>query len=228
MQAIILAAGEGTRMRPLTYHIPKPMVRVGGKNLVEHNLKKLPKEVDELIFVVGYLKEQVINHFGSEFGGRKVTYITQKKPLGTAHAVSLCKDHIKGRFLVMMGDDIYSKDDIETCLKHERAILVKKIRGKFSGGKVTFDEGDNLTGIEEGTHDGKDAVINVNLMVLTLEYFNYDMVPIKGGKEYGLPQTVVKMAKDYPIKIVEATDWRQISDIDDVKTFERELRKQKK
>ncbi len=103
MQAIILAAGEGTRMYPLTRHVPKPLVRVNGKggvrkSLVEHNIDLLPEEVTELIFVVGYLKEQIINYFGDEFNGRKVIYVDQKKPLGTGHAISLVHKHIKSLF----------------------------------------------------------------------------------------------------------------------------------
>jgi len=222
MQAIILAAGEGTRMRPLTYHIPKPLARVCGKNLVEHNLEKLPDEVDELIFVVGYLAEQVMNHFGSEFGGRKVTYVKQKKFLGTAHAVSLCKQYIRGRFMVMMSDDVYSKEDFAECTKYDRAILVKKIHGKSTAGRVTCDEDGNMLNIQEGTHqdDGSGILANTNFFVLTPEYFDYDMVPIKDGKEYGLPQTVVEMSKDYPVKIVEATNWMKIDGVDDLKRFE--------
>lgn len=57
MQVVFLAAGEGTRMRPLTYHVPKPMVRAGGKNLLEHNIDALPDTVDEIVIVVGYLAE---------------------------------------------------------------------------------------------------------------------------------------------------------------------------
>ncbi len=225
MQAVILAAGYGTRMRPLTYHVPKPMARACGKNLVEHNLEKLPDEINELIIVVGYLAEQVMNHFGNCYNGRRIKYVKQKKRLGTAHAVSLCKPHIRGRFLVMMGDDIYSSEDIRAVLNEERAMLVQRVHSKFSGGKVVFDEEGNLTDIVEGTHNGKDSVINTNLFTLTPEYFNYEMVPIADGKEFGLPQTVVKMARDYPIKIIEATKWKQISDMDDVKDFETELKK---
>ena len=221
MQAIVLAAGKGTRMRPITYHVPKPLVRVCGKNLVEHNLEKLPEEVDELIFVVGYLAEQVMNHFGSEFGGRKVTYVKQEKPLGTADAVRLCKPYIKGKFVVMMSDDVYSADDFKECIKYERAILVKRIHGKTSAGKVVCDINNNMIDILEGTHEESDGVLaNTNFFVLTPEYFDYDMVPIKDGKEYGLPQTVIKMSEDYPVKIVEATNWMKIDGMDDLKKFE--------
>jgi len=221
MQAIILAAGEGTRMRPLTNFVPKPMVRFMGadgvrRNLVEHNLGLLPKEVDELIFVVGYLKEQIINHFGDEFNGRKVRYVVQDKPLGTGHAVSLAQQYIKGRFLVMMSDDLYCKADIDAVIEAGKsAILVQKVQGEFSGGNVELDIEGNLLGIAEGMHDG--GFINAALYAITPEYLEYPMAAIKNGAEYGLPQTLVVMAQDTKVKVIEATWWQQITDMDDVK-----------
>jgi len=221
MQAIILAAGEGTRMRPLTHYVPKPLVRFTGadgvrRSLVEHNIELLPKEVSELIFVVGYLKEAVKNYFGDEYNGRKVTYVDQKKPLGTGHAVSLAQKFIKGRFLVMMGDDLYCKADIDAVIDaKESAILVQKVRSKFSGGNVELDTDDNLLDIAEGMHNG--GHINAALYAITPEYFNYKMIAIKDGAEYGLPQTLAIMAQDHKVKVIEAKWWQQITDMDDIK-----------
>ncbi len=221
MQAIILAAGEGTRMRPFTHHVPKPMARFTYKdgtrsNLVEANLELLPSDVTELIFVVGYLKEQIINHFGTEFNGRKVSYIEQKKPLGTGHAINLTQPLIKGRFLVMMGDDLYCKADMESVISGTgNAILVKKIRSKFSGGQMEFDKNGNLLAITEGTHPK--GYINAALYAIVPEYFNYKPVAIKSGKEYGLPQTLMTMKKEYPIRVIESKWWQQVSDMSDLK-----------
>ena len=113
MQAVLLAAGQGEKLRPITYDVPKPMIRIAGKNLIEHNIDQLPNEIDELIIVVGHLAPQIINHFGNEYKGKKITYVKQKKLLGTGHALSICKQHLKDRFLVMMSDDIYDRKDIE-------------------------------------------------------------------------------------------------------------------
>jgi len=228
MQAVFLVAGEGTRMRPLTYHVPKPLARAGGKNLVEHNIAKLPKEVDEIIFVVGYLSEQIINHFGDEFEGRKITYVKQKKLLGTAHALSLCKQYLHGRFLVLMGDDMYGKEDIKNCLAYDWAWLVKKVHGKFVGGRIIYDEKDHVVAVEEGTHDEKSGFVGTNLFVLGMEYFNYPMVAIKDGKEFGLPQTVALAAEDFQIKMIEATGWEQITDMNDLKRLHQQLVKGQK
>ena len=229
MQAVILAAGKGERMKPLTFHIPKPMIRVLGKNLIEHNLTQLPPEVDELIIVVGYLAEQVMNHFGEEFEGRKVTYVKQKKMLGTGHALFACRPHIRGRFLVMMSDDMYSARDIEACLSAgDNVMMVKKVHGKFSGGRIITDKEGNLLEIREGVHNTKQALVNTALYVMTPDIFTYELEPIKDGKEYGLPQTMVKMIPEHPIKTVEAQDWYQISELSDLKSAERLLRKRYK
>ena len=225
MQAVILAAGRGTRLRPITYNIPKPMIRVAGKNLIEHNINQLPNEIDELVIVVNYLAEQIINHFGNEFAGRKVKYVKQKKLLGTGHALSLCKNLLKDKFLVMMADDIYSGDDIRRCLKHERCILTKEVFGKFVGGRVKLDSSGHLDDIVEGAHNRSKSLANVGLYVLTDKFFQYNLVPLSKKKGYGLPQTVVKVARDWPIKIEKTNFWLQINDLAGLKRAEKMLKK---
>lgn len=217
MQAVILAAGQGTRLSPLTNSIPKPLIKIGGKNIIEHNIIQLPDEVRELIFVVGYLDKQIINYFGEKYGGRKITYIKQDKPLGTGHALSLCKNILAERFLVLMGDNIYSKQDIEKCLKHEQCMLIQEIQREFTGGRITFNSRRELKDIIEGSHKKGKNLINTALYVMTKKFFDYDLVPIKEGKEYGLPQTLVNMAKDYPVKIEKANFWLQINSLAELK-----------
>ena len=70
IQAVILAAGKGTRMLPLTVNAPKPMQEVLGKNLLELKIEALPDEVDEVIMVIGYLGNMIRDFFGDEYGGK--------------------------------------------------------------------------------------------------------------------------------------------------------------
>lgn len=225
MQAVILAAGRGTRLRPLTYHVPKPMIRVAGKNLIEHNINNLPDEIDELIFVVSYLKEQIKNHFGCELEGREIKYIEQKRLLGTGHALQLCKPMLKDRFLVIMSDDIYAKADTERCLTHEQCILVKEVGGKFIGGRIKLNSSGMLEDIVEGVHNRTKNLVNTGLYVVNENFFNYDLVKLPNRKEYGLPQTLVRMAKDHPVEIERAQDWIQISGVACLKRAEKILMK---
>lgn len=227
MQAVFLAAGLGTRLKPITYHIPKPMIRVAGKNLLEHNLDQLPNEIDEIIIVVGHLSEQIENHFGKEYKGRKVKYIKQRKFLGTCYALGLCKDVLKDRFLVIMGDDIYCRSDIEECLKFPQAMLAKEISGKFIGGRIKFNKSGHLEDIIEGTHKRKKSLVNTGLYVINKHFFDYKPEPIVGGKEFGLPQTLVKMSDQYSIQIVKANFWLQINNISGLKRAEKILKSKK-
>ncbi|MFH0891385.1 MAG: nucleotidyltransferase family protein [Candidatus Falkowbacteria bacterium] len=220
MQAVILAAGRGTRLRPLTYHVPKPMVKAAGKNLIEHNLDRLPEEINEIIFVVGYLGEQIMNHFGYEFGGRKISYVKQQKLLGTGHAIHACREKLGERFLVIMGDDIYGYGDAERCLKHEQCILAREASGKFSGGRVVLDNAGRLADIIEGAHNKSRALANAAMYVLNKKIFDYDLVPVHDGREYGLPQTIARMARDWPVGIEKTTDWLQVSDLPSLKRAE--------
>src|SRR4051812_34627957 len=104
MQAIILAAGRGSRMGELSKQIPKPMIVVAGKTLLQHKIEALPPEVNEIVIIVGHLSGYITSHFGSEYQGRKITFVEQNELLGTAAALFMAKDLVKGRFISMMGD----------------------------------------------------------------------------------------------------------------------------
>ena len=129
MQAIILAAGSSTRTYPLTLTKPKPLLKVAGKTLLEHNLEQLNNLVNELILVIGYKKNMIVEFIKKIKNNYKfkIKTIDQKEQLGTGHALSLCKDSVEDRFILLMGDDLYSKEDIKKCLKHKYSILAKKV-----------------------------------------------------------------------------------------------------
>lgn len=212
MQTVILAAGRGTRLRPLTYHVPKPMIRIAGKNLLEHNLDALPDKIDEIILVIGYLGEQIINHFGSGYRGRKITYAKQPHLYGTGHALFTCRDLLHGRFLVLNGDDIFGREDMEKCLRHRQCILTSEVHGKFSGGRVRLTSDGHLDTIIEGVHNRASSLVNTGLYVIHEKFFSYPLVRHFEKKEFLLPQTFIQMADDIPITIERASFWLQISD----------------
>jgi glucose-1-phosphate thymidylyltransferase len=131
MKAVVLAAGEGTRLRPLTEDKPKGMVEVNGKPILTRCFEQLADlGVDELV-VVGYLKEEIIEHYGDEFQGIPITYAHQREQKGLAHALVTVEDHIEDDFMLMLGDNIFNAnlEDVVRRQQEERAdaaFLVEK------------------------------------------------------------------------------------------------------
>ena len=133
---------------------------------------------------------------------------------------------IKKQFLVLMGDDIYAAGDIQKCLRHRHCILVKRVLRKANAAKIAVDKKERLKEIIEGVNE-RNILINTGLYVLTPVFFKYNLVPIKGGKEFGLPQTIVKMARDYEIKVERATFWAQVNTPEELTWAEKILEKTK-
>ncbi len=104
MQAVVLAAGKGTRLRPLTEDKPKVLVEVDGKPLIEDVFDNLLEiGVTELVVVVGYQKEQIIERYGDEYEDVPITYTHQREQLGLAHAILQAEPHVDDDFVLMLG-----------------------------------------------------------------------------------------------------------------------------
>lgn len=215
MQAVILAAGRGKRMKELTENVPKPLLTVLGNNLLEHKFSALPKEITEVVIITGYLGDKIRQHFGAEFNGRKIKYVEQKELMGTMLALKEAETILNGRFLVMMGDDLYSKEDITSCLRHPWSVLVKKMDDNGRGARVSIDKGKHITDITEGVELERGMLNNAGLYVLGVDIFKYPLVQIPSG-EFGLPQTIARAAKDFDVTVVESKNWHQISSPEDL------------
>ena len=208
-------------MKPLTDKTPKPLLKVAGRTLLDYTCDALPDEVDEMIVVIGYLGEQIKEYLGDAFRGRRIHYVVQKKLEGTAKALCEAKSLLRGKFLALMADDMYAKEDIEKCLHHTQAILVMKSEIEGPGGRVLLDKEGKLQGVVEGKYNPKGALISTNAFVLNEQFFNYEPVKLTDREgEWGLPQTVSKMARDVPVAVVLATRWLKITTPEDLKAAE--------
>jgi dTDP-glucose pyrophosphorylase len=108
MQAVILAAGKGTRLEPLTDDKPKPLVEVNGRPLIEDVFDNLINiGVDEFVVVVGYKKEEIIERYEDEYDGIPITYAHHREQKGLAHALLQAESHVDGDFVLMLGDNIF-------------------------------------------------------------------------------------------------------------------------
>jgi bifunctional UDP-N-acetylglucosamine pyrophosphorylase/glucosamine-1-phosphate N-acetyltransferase len=216
MQAVILAAGRGTRMGVLTDSIPKPLLVVAGKTLLEHKFDILPDEVDEIVLVVGYLGGKIQERFGGSYQGKRILYVEQEVLDGTMGALSRVKGILTDRFLVMMGDDLYAGDDIARCLAvPDWVMLVDDTSNVNAGGRVVVGDTGAILTIEEGNHKGDPGLASTGLFVLDTRLFQYPMISkAEGSNEFGLPQTVLSASQSagIPFSAVTSTFWIQISD----------------
>jgi len=119
MKAVVLAAGEGQRLRPLTYTRPKHMIQVAGKPLLEHLLAALKEAgLTDIVMVVNYKAERIREYFGDGRNfGLKIEYAHQKEMRGTANAFGLAENHVKGDFVAVYGDLLVTSDAIKAGLK---------------------------------------------------------------------------------------------------------------
>ena len=203
MQAIILAAGNGIRFSPLSDNKPKPLFSFLNKSIVEHNLSELKGIVDEVIIVVGYRKEMIINKIGNEFDGIKITYIEDKEITGTASAVKITKELIKDDFILLNGDDFYFRDDIKKI--RSPGILVREHQNPSSFG-VVVKEGNYLKDIVEKPLEPVSNLVNVGLYCLPKEILDIEVEKSPRG-EYEFTDCIKRYSQQKKITVYEADHW---------------------
>lgn len=212
MKAVIFAAGEGKRLHPLTLDKPKPLVEVLGKPLIQHIWEVLPSVIDEVIVVIGYKSEMMRDFLGNEFMGRKITYVEQLEPLGTAHALKLCKPYLENeeKFLLMYPDDIHDKVGVAKCVEYDASILVSFVDDPRRFGVVVPNEDGTIKNIEEKPEHPKSNLAATGVYVLNPNIFKYDAMHTKNG-EYYITDMIEGYIHDNPVQIVESAFWIPIA-----------------
>jgi bifunctional UDP-N-acetylglucosamine pyrophosphorylase/glucosamine-1-phosphate N-acetyltransferase len=173
LKAVILAAGEGNRMRPLTANRPKVMLPIANKPILEHLLTEVKGAgIADFIFIVGYCDEQVRRHFGQgEKWGVKIAYAEQRKQLGTADAIRLVEGMVDESFLVINGDVIVNRRDIMKLMKNARnAMSIIEVKDPRGLGIVELS-GRKVVGIYEKTERPPTLMANAGLYLFTPEVF---------------------------------------------------------
>lgn len=216
MQAVILAAGRGTRMEELTTAVPKPMLTVNGRTLLEHKLDALPNEIKEVVLVVGHLSDVIKTHYGARYQGRSLVHVEQIELNGTAGALWSAKDVLRDKFLVLNGDDIFTAADLKQCAQESDSwkLLVQEMGEMHRAGSVELDDSANIVRIVEGDLGTKSGLASTNLFTLDSRLFTQPLIPKQeGSQEFGLPQTVIAAAKSLGVRLepIFTSDWIQIN-----------------
>ncbi len=207
MQAVILAAGAGTRMRPLTESTAKPMLPVADRPLVAHTADAAVEAgVDELILVVGYHGDQVQSYFGETYRSVPVSYARQEERLGTAHAVEAARDLLEGPFAVLNGDDLYDRESLAALLSAGPAVGTYEVADPHAYGVFELD-GKTVTGVVEKPADPPSNRINVGAYVFPAEARDWLDVPQSDRGEYEITDVLERVIERRTVRTVPVERW---------------------
>lgn len=188
-QAVILAAGEGQRLRPFTVNRPKVMLSIAGRPILSYVIDALAKNgIRNIVMVVGYRKDQIFDYFGSgERFGIEITYVAQERQLGTAHALAQAQGVIADEFLLVPGDNLIEAETISKFVDVQpEAVLVKKVDHPRRYGVVDIKE-DEVKRITEKPDEAGSNIISTGTYVFSKEIFRFI------GPELDVPAVVNKM-----------------------------------
>ncbi len=166
MKAVILAAGKGTRMKPLTEDTPKPLLNVAGKPIIEHTINRIEDYVEEIVIVAGYKIEQFERYSETR---EEVTIVEQEEALGTADAALQAKPFIEDKALILNGDDLYG-EDLEEILELDTAVLAAEVEDPAKYGVFTVED-DKVTSIEEKPSNPDSNLVNIGCYLVKESFF---------------------------------------------------------
>ncbi len=215
MKAIILAAGEGNRMRPLTYTRPKAMIPIANKPILEHLLIEASKAgIGEFIFIIGYHHEQVRDYFGSgDKWGVSIDYCTQRRQLGTADALKMTKGLVDGNFLVINGDIIVDQKGIKSLTdKTDNTMGVIKVKETKDLGVVEVSKG-KVIRIHEKAEKPPSHMANAGLYLFTPAIFEaISRTPKSPRGEYEITDSLqLTIDKGHHLAYQEISYWLDLS-----------------
>jgi glucose-1-phosphate thymidylyltransferase len=210
-KAVILAAGEGKRLRPFTETMPKVMLPVANKPLLEYVFDATRKSgIEEIVVVVGYKKEVIMEYF-KDYKDVKITYVTQDRQLGTAHALLQAKKHIKDSFIVLAGDNIIDPGSIAKLLKDqsEYSLLIKEHPHPSKYG-VVFIENRSIRRIVEKPKEDVGKYISTGIYKLPRSVFT-DIEQCTSEGAHALSSVIQSLVdKGKHINTVLAKSWMDI------------------
>lgn len=212
MQAIVLAAGEGSRMRPLTSEKPKVMLPVCGRPLLEEiALRAIQAGIDEFVFVVGYGADAVRSYFGDGSKlGVKISYAVQERQLGTGHALQAAEDKAQERFFVLNGDIIPDSAALNKMMDSKMAVAAFRVADPSRYGVFTIQDG-LMRSVVEKSLNPPSNMANAGIYLFNRSIFDaLSQVPLSSRGEYELTDGLNILAPKEKIQITELQDWMEV------------------
>ena len=218
MKALILAAGEGKRMGPLTENRPKPMLPVAGRPFLEHTISALKSAgVDDVTILTGYRGMFIKEHFGDGKDlGVNIKYIVQPKRLGTAHAIKMAKGYMNEPFLCLNGDVIVNRRLILNLIERYTAegitlMTLAEVEDASRFGLVKL-KGDSVKGIVEKSGEARKGAINGGIYLFKTNIFDYiEKTPLSPRGEYEITRSLeLLMKKESVLAVFPEDPWIDI------------------
>jgi len=211
MKCVIIAAGEGNRMHPLTYTRPKVMLPIAGKPILEWNLLSARAAgLKEFIFVVSYKSEMVREYFGDgKPWNVKIIYVNQGKALGTAHAIGTIEPFVND-FIALCGDTIFGTHDIRQIVKKGTKIGLVKIDKATEYGIVEL-KGKHVTKINEKMEYPSSNIINAGIYHFNKYIFDCIRKTEKSSRgEFEITDSINMLVNKEQMEGVFLKEWRDV------------------
>lgn len=211
MQTVVLAAGEGTRMRPLTATRPKPMLPVAGRPLLAHVLDgAVAAGASRLVVVIGYEADVVRDAIGDEHAGVPVEYVVQASQDGTADAVRVARPQLEDApFAVLAGDNLYDGASLASLFETVPAVGAFEVDDPRPYGVFELD-GDRVASVVEKPDDPPSSLVNASAYAFTAEALDWLDVPASERGEYELTDVLARQLEATDLRPVRLERWLDI------------------
>lgn len=203
--AVVLAAGEGTRLRPLTHNRPKPMLPAANQPILEHVLDALVDAgMERICLVVGYKRSRVQEHFGPRYRNTPIQYVVQEKQVGSGHALLQAKEHVDNPFVVVNGDQLVDGASVtrvtETFEQRPGAVMAIVDRPDASQYGVVELDGEEVEELVEKPDTDDYRLINAGVYAFTQNIFDVIDNTARRGGELVLSDAITRHIEESSVR----------------------------
>jgi glucose-1-phosphate thymidylyltransferase len=218
VKGVVLAAGEGNRLRPLTEDRPKGLVEVAGTPLLSHCFEQLIElGIEELVVVIGYRGDQIVDHYGDRFRDTPLRYVHQDEPLGIAHALLCAEPFVDDDFALLLGDNVFDAN-LQRVLDRQRlpgveaSVLVEQVSQEDASryGVCVTDGNGELLEVVEKPDDPPSTLVLTGFYTFTTRIFEACRAVGRSDRgEYELSDAISRLLRDgHTVDVVRLDGWR--------------------